>query len=362
MDLYVRRHDGRAVTCDDFVKAMSDFNKIDLTQFMRWYRQAGTPVLDVQSLYDNKAKTLTLTVRQSCKPTPGQPVKKPLHIPFAVGLLDGAGRNMIKTRVLSIKKPREVFIFENIRSKPVLSLLRDFSAPVRLNYATTDNDLLFLLARDSDPFNRWEAGFKLATERLLNPSIDPSSFIDALGDVLRDKKADPSFKAMVLSLPGEGELGLALQAQKKPIDVDFLYAARKAMVKRIAHRLRGDFAHEYKRLTKSVRDTAADGATMGRRELKNLCLSYLAATEHPKILSHVFRQAVKSKNMTDQIAALGILSDKIFFARPRVPRLREKMEESPHHHGQMARGSGGRQTPRRFGGGQTPDAPSRLHV
>ncbi len=324
MDLYVKRHDGHAVTCDDFVKAMADANKIDLTQFMRWYRQAGTPVLDVTSRYDADAKTLTLTVRQSCKPTPGQPVKKPLHIPFAVGLLDGAGRNLIKTRVLSIKKEREVFIFENIRSKPVLSLLRDFSAPVRLNYAYTDNDLLFLLARDSDPFSRWEAGFKLATARLLDPSIDPSSFINALGDVLRDKKIDPSFKSMVLSLPGEGELGLALQAEKKLIDVDFLYAARKAMVKRIAQHLRGDFAREYKRLAKSVRDTAADGATMGRRELKNLCLSYLAATDNPKILKHVFRQVVESKNMTDQISALAILAEKDSPLRDRAFRAFER--------------------------------------
>jgi len=324
MDLYVRRHDGHAVTCDEFVKAMADANKIDLTQFMRWYNQAGTPVLDVTSRYDAEAKTLALIVKQSCKPTPGQPVKKPFHIPFAVGLLDGSGRDMIKTRILSIKKPREVFIFENIKRKPVLSLLRDFSAPVRLNFAHTDNELLFLLAHDSDPFSRWEAGFKLATDRLLNPSIDPASFADALGDVLRDRNIDPSFKSMVLSLPGEGELGLALQAQKKPIDIDFLYAARKAMVKYIAHRLRSTFAKEYKRLAKSVRDTAADGATMGKRELKNLCLSYLAATDNPKVLSHVFRQAVKSKNMTDQVAALAILGEKDTVLRDRAFRIFEK--------------------------------------
>ncbi|MFA4995322.1 MAG: aminopeptidase N [Bdellovibrionales bacterium] len=324
MDLYVRRHDGHAVTCDDFVKAMGDANKIDLAQFMRWYSQAGTPVLDVTSRYDSEAKALTLIVKQSCKPTPGQPVKKPLHIPFAVGLLDGSGRDMIKTRVLSLKKPRDVFIFENIKRKPVLSLLRDFSAPVRLNYAYTDNELLFLLAHDSDPFSRWEAGFKLATERLLDPSIDPASFIDALGDVLRDRKIDPAFKAMVLSLPGEGELGVALQAQGKPIDVEALYAARKAMVKRVAHRLRGVFVKEYKRLSKSVRDTAADGATMGRRELKNLCLSYLAKTDNPKVLEHVFRQAVRSKNMTDQIAALAILGETGSPLRDKAFRVFEK--------------------------------------
>ncbi len=324
MALYVRRHDGKAVTCDDFVKAMSDANKIDLKQFMLWYKQAGTPVLDVSSRYDAEAKTLTLIVRQSCKPTPGQPVKKPLHIPFAVGFLDRSGRDIVRPRVLSIKKAREVFIFENVRTKPVLSLLRDFSAPVRLNYAYTDDELLFLLAHDSDAFSRWEAGFKLATERLLDPKIDDTSFIEALGDVLRDKKLDPSFKSMVLSLPSESELGVALQAQGKLIDVDCLFAARKALIKRIARRLRGDFAREYARLSKTVRETASDGATMGRRELKNLCLSYLAATEDPKVLRRVFRQAAESKNMTDQVAGLGILSDKNSPLRERAFRIFER--------------------------------------
>jgi aminopeptidase N len=308
MDLYVRRHDGHAVTCDDFVKAMSDANRIDLKQFMLWYRQAGTPVLDVSSRYDADTQSLALTVRQSCKPTPGQPVKKPLHIPFAIGLLNRNGRDLIGTRVLSIKKPRQTFIFENIKRKPVLSLLRDFSAPIRLNYAYTDDELLFLLAHDSDPFSRWEAGFKLATERLLDSSIDDAAFISVLGEILRDRKIDPEFKAMVLSLPSEGELGLALQAREKPIDVDRLYAARKELVKRIAHRLRSVFAAEHIRLSKSVSDTAADGASMGRRGLKNLCLYYLAALDSPKILKRVFLQATTSKNMTDQIAALGILA------------------------------------------------------
>jgi len=294
---------------------------------MLWYRQAGTPVLDVSSDYDAGSKKLTLTIRQSCKPTPGQPTKKPLHIPFAVGLLDGNGKDMIETKILSLKKPRETFVFENIGMKPVLSLLRDFSAPARLNYDYTDEELLSLLAHDSDPFSKWEAGFKLATKRLLShPSHmsrgratldsgfrrndeEEQAFIAALGNVLRDKKLDPAFKAMALSLPGESELGLALQARGELIDVDVLYAARKALVKRIAHCLRDDFIAEHARLSKNVRDNAADGATMGRRGLKNLCLSYLAVLGDPKILKQVFRQATGSKNMTDKIAALGILAE-----------------------------------------------------
>ncbi|MDD3370464.1 MAG: aminopeptidase N, partial [Alphaproteobacteria bacterium] len=134
MALYVKRHDGQAVTCEDFVKAMSDANKIDLSQFLLWYKQAGTPVLDVTGDYDDKKKTFTLKIRQSCKPTPGQPTKKPLHIPFAVGLLDHNGKDLIGTRVLSLKKAVETFTFKNIKSRPVPSLLREFSAPVRLSY------------------------------------------------------------------------------------------------------------------------------------------------------------------------------------------------------------------------------------
>ncbi|MDD4617181.1 MAG: aminopeptidase N, partial [Alphaproteobacteria bacterium] len=179
MALYVKRHDGQAVTCEDFVKAMSDANKIDLSQFLLWYKQAGTPVLDVASDYDPDAKRLTLTVSQSCKRTPGQPVKKPMHIPLAVGLLDRAGKDLIGTRVLSLKEPKETYVFENIKTKPVLSLLRGFSAPVRLNYPCTDDELLFLLAKDTDPFCRWEAGFKLATQRLLGYSVDDETFVAA---------------------------------------------------------------------------------------------------------------------------------------------------------------------------------------
>jgi aminopeptidase N len=311
MALYVKRHDGQAVTCEDFVKAMSDANKIDLSQFLVWYRQAGTPVLDVATRYDASAKTFTLSVKQSCKPTPGQSQKLPLHLPFAIGLLNPKGKDLIGTRILSIKKPREEFTFENIAEKPVPSLLRNFSAPVRLNYDYSDEELLFLLAHDSDPFCRWEAGFKLSTQYLLTPpdAQTEKAFITALGNVLRDKKLDPAFKAMVLSLPGEGELGLALQAQGKLIEIDALYASHKAMVKRIAQSLFVDFVAEHARMAKSVKDTAADGASMGRRHLKNLCLSYLTAMGDEKILRQAFMQATTSKNMTDQIAALSMLGD-----------------------------------------------------
>ncbi len=253
MALYVKRHDGQAVTCDDFVKAMADANKIDMRQFMLWYGQAGTPVLKASTRYDAKTKTLRLTVRQSTPPTPGQKTKKPLHIPLAIGLLDDKGHDMIGTQILSLKKPKHEFVFRNIRTQPVASLLRDFSAPVRLIYPQTDSELLFLLAKDSDPFNRWEAGNKLLLKRILALTLPASlaprfpgkageDLIAALGSTLRNEKLDAAFRAMVILLPSEGELGLALNADGKKIDPDAVHAARRKTI--IAHRQ--EFARRFR--------------------------------------------------------------------------------------------------------------------
>jgi len=315
MDLYVKRHDGQAVTCDDFVKAMADANTIDLQQFMLWYSQAGTPVVNVASRYDTKAKALHLQVKQSCPPTPGQKKKLPLHIPLAFGLLDAKGKDLVGTRVLSVKKAQENYVFSDIKTKPVLSLLRDFSAPVRLVYPYTDEELLFLLAHDSDPFTRWEAGYKLVTKYLLAAANKKpvaqkplQTLINALGDVLRDPALDAAFKAMVLALPSEGELGLAIRAEGKQIDVDALYAARKQMVLRVASALKNDFKKMHAQLSK-ISPTATDGINMGRRSLKNLCLGYLAADQNEKVLREVYRQAIAAKNMSDQISALAILAE-----------------------------------------------------
>ncbi|MDX2028195.1 MAG: aminopeptidase N [Alphaproteobacteria bacterium] len=315
MKLYVKRHDGQAVTCDDFVKAMADANRIDLRQFMLWYQQAGTPVLKVASQYDVRAKTLRLKVEQSCPPTPGQKTKKPMHIPLAIGLLDAKGRDLIGTKILSVKKPREEFTFKNIKARPILSLLRNFSAPVRLVYPYTDGELLFLLAHDSDSFCRWEAGNKLLIKYLLamanKKPVSARSMdrlVAALGDVLRDKKLDAAFKAMALSLPSEGELGLALSADGKPINPDALYTARKQAILLIARKLQKDFKKTHEQL-KGLNAFATDGVSMGKRSLKNLCLAYLAADENKTVLQQVFKQATTAKNMTDQTAALGILVD-----------------------------------------------------
>jgi len=316
MQLYVERHDGQAVTCEDFAHAMADANRIDLSQFMLWYSQAGTPVVKVVSRYNAKNKTLTLDVRQSCPLTPKQKHKKPMHIPLAIGLLDKRGIDMIGTRVVSLKKPHGIFTFGNIKEKPVLSLLRDFSAPVRLIYPYTDAELLFLLAHDSDPFNRWEAAQKLFAKYLLgmiekrasNVPRDAQKLFAALRALLRDARVDAAFKAFALSLPSEAELGLALRAKGLFIDPHAVYAARKTMVIALARVLRTDLAAAGKNLDK-LDPNAVDGVSMGKRSLKNLCLTYLAANHNPHDLGAAFKQAMVGKNMTDRAAALSILSD-----------------------------------------------------
>ncbi len=198
MDLYFQRHDGQAVTCDDFVAAMADANGVDLTQFKRWYHQAGTPELTISDAYDVTTRAYTLTLRQSCPPTPGQPSKEPFHIPLAVGLLDAEGRDLplqLKgesesqgtTRVLELREPEHTVIFTNIPSRPVPSLLRGFSAPVKLKSTESDADLRFRLAHDRDDFNRWDAGQTLAIRAILCPGrgAPAGQGMDAAGVVRR---------------------------------------------------------------------------------------------------------------------------------------------------------------------------------
>ena len=237
MDLYFARHDGQAVTCDDFRAAMADAAGRDLAQFERWYSQAGTPRVKATAEFDQASRTYTLELAQTCPATPGQAHKLPMHIPVAVGLVDAQGNDLplrlkqpatpdelpIKslptTLVLELTEPVQIFHFEGIDEVPVPSLLRDFSAPVILEYEYSDAQLAFLLAHDSDPFHRWEAGQRLMMRRLLN-LVDqgvtlaqpyPSNSLDqliveALSKLLRDETLDPAFRDLVLTLPSESML------------------------------------------------------------------------------------------------------------------------------------------------------------
>ncbi|NBS58794.1 MAG: aminopeptidase N [Betaproteobacteria bacterium] len=245
MDLYFERHDGQAVTTDDFVAAMQDASGIDLTQFKRWYDQAGTPVLDISGEYDETAKRYTLTVKQTCPPTPGQPEKLPFHIPFAVGLVGPDGGDFA-TRLVSLKAAEEKIVFEDIPAKPVPSILRGFSAPVIAKYPYTEAELAHLMAHDSDAFNRWEAGQRLATGLLLGGTkAAPRSFIDAWARVLKDAAQDPAFASEALGLPSE----TTLAEQMDVVDPDALHAARNGLRRQLAGALRVELLATYRSMT-----------------------------------------------------------------------------------------------------------------
>lgn len=310
MNLYVKRHDGQAVTCEDFVAAMADANKIDLKHFFAWYNQAGTPVLNVKSRYDAKKKVFHLAVAQKTAPSAGQKKKVDLHIPFAVGLLNEKGKDLIGTKVLSLHKTKHNFVFKNVRTKPVPSLLRNFSAPVRLNYAYSDDELLFLMQHDSDAFNRWEAAQKLFMKYLLRDAkkVAPA-FIEALRAVLNDKNLDAATKAMTLILPSEAEIGLTLRAKGKLIDPIAVYESRKRLSTMIAEGLQDDLWNTYQLLSAKLDEKASDGVARGKRSLKNLCLTYLAKARPEDAAPLASVQVAASKNMTDQSDGLALLTD-----------------------------------------------------
>jgi aminopeptidase N len=320
MDLYFARHDGQAVTTDDFAAAIADAAGADFTQFKRWYEQAGTPVVEARGEYDAAGKTYTLAVKQSCPPTPGQPEKLPLHIPFEVGLVDSSGRDMPlrlqgepaaggTTRVLSLRAAEERFVFEDVAEKPVPSLLRDFSAPVYLRFDYSDGDLAHLMAHDSDPFNRWEAGQRLATNLILKCIADgrlevPAAFVDAFARVLRGADADPSFAAEALSLPAE----TFIAEQMALVDPDAIHATRRGLRRALGEALRGELLDAYRRLAVPGA-YSPDAASAGKRSLRNLCLGYLMELADGEARALCTRQLDRADNMTDAMAALTALAN-----------------------------------------------------
>ena len=324
MDLYFERHDGQAVTCDDFVQAMQDASGVDLTQFKRWYDQAGTPVLSFSDAYDASAGTYTLTVRQSTPPTPGEPQKLPLHIPLAIGLVGSQGRDLPlqlesessaspePTRVLSVTDHEAVFRFENVEEPPIPSLARGFSAPVKIEYAYRPADLAHLLAFDSDPFNRWEAGQRLATDLMLEWIADIRAgrdtriselVVGAYARVLADAETDPAFAAEVLSLPSEAFLG----EQMTEVDPDAIHRARVELRRQLALALGEDFQRTYARFASALAYTP-DAASAGRRALRNACLSYLTEVNSVETRAMAWRQFDQADNMTDALAAMTALA------------------------------------------------------
>ena len=315
MDLYFARHDGQAVTCDDFVRAMADAAAADLSQFMRWYDQAGTPVLEVAGEYDAAKKRYVLSVRQSCPPTPGQETKLPFHIPFAVGLVGPDGRDLLAegTRVLPVKQPEERFVFENVGARPVPSLLRNFSAPVIVTHDYAEAELTHLMAHDSDAFNRWEAGQRLALGIVLRgiaaaqggrPLEVPRDFLDAAKRVVSDSSKDPAFAAEMLALPSENYI-----AEQMPVvDPDAIHAVRDELKARLAAALREEL-HTVYRAQGGAGPYSPDAASAGRRALKNSALGLLMELEDAGVRALSMKQFETAGNMTDALAALCMLAN-----------------------------------------------------
>ncbi|MEJ2643616.1 MAG: aminopeptidase N [Gammaproteobacteria bacterium] len=323
-DLYFERHDGQAVTTDDFVSALEDANGVDFGQFRLWYSQAGTPVLQVSPEYDAKEKTYTLTVTQHCPGTPGQSDKQPFHIPLAMGLvgsdgrdlplrLAGEGRAVTGTRVLQLRERRETFVFQDVEAAPVPSVLRGFSAPVKLDMELGDDERGFLMANDTDPFNRWEAGQQLAVKHILGlvstiengdePTLDPG-FCDAFGAVLHDPGLDGAFVAQAFTLPSEIYLAECMEV----MDPVAIHEARRSVRLSLARALGPDLLARYEEL-EPVGPYVLDSAAVAARSLRNVCLGYLMELEDPQIRQRCVEQFRGSDNMTDTMAALSCLAN-----------------------------------------------------
>ncbi len=320
MDLYFARHDGQAVQCDDFRAAMADANGRDLSQFERWYSQAGTPVLKASTQYDATAKTFDITLSQSCPATPGQAHKLPFHIPVAVGLLDVNGADLLlytggsagtSTVVLELTASSQTFRFSGVGEQPTPSILRGFSAPVVLEYAYTDGELLHLFRHDSDPVNRWEAGQRLALARLLEltaavvngakPTLD-ATFIEAQRALLSDASLDAAFREIALVLPSETIIAEHMDV----VDPQAIHAARQFMRATIAAALKSELLAQY-HANQTPGPYSPDALSAGKRALKNFALSYLLLAPGADALALAQKQFSTAGNMTDRSAALAAL-------------------------------------------------------
>ena len=326
-DLYFERHDGQAVTCDDFIKALEDANGADFSQFKRWYSQAGTPRLDVASHYDAAQREYRLSFRQHCPATPGQSEKLPQVIPVRMALLDPqggelplqlAGESAVlgNEAVLSVTEAEQEFVFVNVDQEPLPSLLRGFSAPVKMNYPYSRDERVFLAKHDPDGFNRWEAAQSLAVDvlqglveihRAGRPLHLDQRLADIYRSVLSDTTLDSAMVAELIRLPSEAYLvELAETAH-----VDAIHFAREWLRAELARTLKSELQQRFDSLQVSA-TYSADAEAMAMRSLKNTLLGYLMLTEDPAVMQQCVRQFVESDNMTDRQAALVALVNSPF--------------------------------------------------
>lgn len=321
MDLYFKRHDGDAATIEQFLKAFEDACGVDLGQFSLWYHQSGTPALAVSASHDAAKRSYTLTIEQSCPPTPGQPTKQPMAIPVRFGLVGPDGADMtyaavsgatVKDDVILLTEPRHEIVFEGVAARPIPSLLRGFSAPVKLDPPLDPADLLFLAANDSDPFNRWQALQTIATRHLLTAAeaacrhrslTADAGFLAALGRVAVDPSLDPAFRALALSLPGETDIAREIGSDVNP---DAILKARNDLRAAIG---RGH-ADAFAGLIGAGGPKGPfnpDAAAAGTRALRNAALDYLVATGSAEASAQALAHFKGADNMTDRLAAMSAL-------------------------------------------------------
>jgi aminopeptidase N len=333
MDLYFERHDGQAVTIEDFLAAFADATGADLSRFKRWYSQAGTPEVSAVGRFEPQKRRYSLTLSQSTPPTPGQNLKQPLHVPVRFGLVGPNGADLAYERasgaridgdVIHLTEASQTVVFEGVSSPPVPSLFRGFSAPVKLSVDLSPDDLLFLLRADADPFNRWRAAQMLLVRTLIAgtaavragraPAVDPT-LVDALGAVAGNDALEPAFRAQVLLLPGEADIAREIG---RDVDPDAIAAARNAVRKAVADRIGDTLA----RLVAAMTDGGPfrpDAASAGRRALANVALSLMVGNRDPEAIARVVRRFAAADNKTHRLAARAVRATA---ARPeRVPAL-----------------------------------------
>ncbi len=312
MDLYFKRHDGQAVTCDDFVAAMADANQKDLSQFKRWYSQAGTPRVHLKESFEDGCYQVTLT--QSCPATPGQDKKLPFHIPLLFRLIGDESELLTELtptetvealkseQLLELTEASQALTFKGLKKPPTLSINRNFSAPIILDFEQSERQLLNLLRADDDPFNRWEAGQKLFMNCVLKKQRLNSETITAFRDILRDENLDPAFKDLIFTLPAESYL----YEQVSSIDPQSIHQSRRQVRRQLAKDLQNDWLWAYQQhQTPGI--FRPDAHSAGKRSLKNLALNLLADSEHVRANELAKAQYDSANNMTDRYGALSVL-------------------------------------------------------
>jgi aminopeptidase N len=321
MDLYFARHDGHAATVEQFIACFAEASGRDMTQFMRWYNQAGTPEVTVAGRYDATRKTYTLEAKQSVPPTPGQPTKEPMIIPLELGLIGKDGRDLplklsngnIERGVLMLNALAHTYEFTGLSERPVLSINRGFSAPIKLDAGLDGNDLAFLAAHDGDAFNRWQALQTISMRLLIDnvaalqagkPPGSDDRLLAALAAILANEKLEPAFVALALVPPGEGDIAREIGLD---IDPDAIFNARRALRSNVGGKLGDALVKTYERMAVPG-PYAPDAASAGRRSLRNIALDLLAATAAPAAIARAAKQYDVADNMTDRMAALATLA------------------------------------------------------